>query len=67
MQHKDICDIAELISSVSATISTISEGVTDRSAGRALSFMAEMLDGAVEDLYQHSKREEAARNVTPNS
>lgn len=44
-------DIAEQIGSISATISAISDGIQDRITGRAMCFLADLLDQAVEDIY----------------
>lgn len=50
-------DIAEQISSISATISAISDGMQDRNTRRALCFLADLLDQAVEDIYSVAKEE----------
>ena len=50
-------DIAEQIGSISATISAISDGIQDRNTGRALCFLADLLDQSVEDIYSVAKEE----------
>lgn len=46
-----IYDIAEQISSVSATLAAISDGIEDGNISRSLSWLAELLDQTAEDLY----------------
>lgn len=51
-------DIAEQIGSISATISAISDGIQDRNTGRALCFLAGLLDQAMKGIYKTLKEAE---------
>ena len=53
-----LCDIAEQIDSISATISAISDGIQDLDVSKSLCFLSGLLDQAVEDIYTACKENE---------